>query len=54
MEHIDENGLLTDYQHGFVSGRSCSTQLLACLDKWTKILDSGSVMDAVYLDFSGV
>jgi hypothetical protein len=52
MEHIEENKLLTNYQHGFVSGRSCSTQLLACLDRWTEILDSGSVMDAVYLDFS--
>ena len=52
MKHIENNNLLTDYQHGFVPGRSCSTQLLACLDIWTKILDSGSVMDAVYLDFS--
>ncbi len=50
--HIDRNGLLSNYQHGFVSGRSCSTQLISCLDKWTQELDQSHNVDTVYLDFS--
>ncbi len=52
VKHVQENKVLTECQHGFVSGRSCSTQLIACLDIWTSILDQGSNVDAVYLDFS--
>ena len=33
-------------------GCSCVTQLLSVLDKWSEIIDSGGVLDAVYLDFS--
>ena len=50
--HIDRNGLLSNHQHGFVSGRSCSTQLISCLDNWTNELDQGHNVDTVYLDFS--
>jgi len=52
MSHIQKHDLLSKHQHGFIPGRSCSTQLVACLDVWTAILDRGSNMDAVYLDFS--
>ena len=52
LEHMQENHLLSPCQHGFVPGRSCSTQLIKCLDVWTKILDEGSNLDAIYLDFS--
>ncbi len=38
MEFINVNNLLSTCQHGFVSGRSCSTQLLQCLDIWTELL----------------
>ena len=51
-EHLTVNGLLSDYQHGFVSGRSCSTNLLATLNDWTEMLDNGSSIDAIYLDFA--
>ena len=50
--HLNRNQLLTDCQHGFIKGRSCVTQLLAMLDKWTEILDQGGNIDAIYLDFS--
>ena len=52
LNHLMENSLLADNQHGFVPGRSCVNQLLEVLDKWTEILDNGSILDAVYLDFS--
>ena len=50
--HINTNGLLSNCKHGFVSGRSCSTQLISCLDKWTQELDQSHNVDTVYLDFS--
>ena len=52
MKHMVEKHLLTKCQHGFIKGRSCVTQLLAVLDKWTEALDMGNNMDAVYLDFA--
>ncbi len=51
MDHLVANNLLSDCQHGFVSGRSCSTQLLACLDIWTQVLEDSQNLDAIYLDF---
>ena len=32
-------------------GRSCTSQLLAVLEAWTHILNSGNAVDAIYLDF---
>jgi hypothetical protein len=52
MKHMDENKLLSDHQHGFLSGRSSSTNLLKVLDSWTESLDGGTPLDAVYLDFA--
>ncbi len=52
VEHMTNNNLLTDYQHGFVNGRSCSTNLLNVLDSWTEALDNGIPVDAIYLDFA--
>ena len=52
MQHLRTNGLLSDKQFGFVSGRSTSLQLLQVLDDWTEALDSGGVIDVIYLDFA--
>ena len=52
MEHVLTNNLLSSFQHGFVHGRSCTTQLLAVLDKWTNAIDHGESIDAIYLDFT--
>ena len=52
MSHMISNNLISTYQHGFVQGRSCTTQLLAVLESWTKILDEeGGCIDSIYLDF---
>ena len=53
IDHLQSNNLIiiSDRQHGFVAGRSCTTQLLEVLDKWTRILDEGGAVDVVYLDF---
>jgi hypothetical protein len=52
VDHLTVNKLLSDCQHGFIAGRSCTTNLLATLDDWTRILDEGEAVDAVYLDFA--
>jgi hypothetical protein len=52
MHHIVENQLLTKYQHSFIKGRSCVTQLFAVLDKWTEAMSMEKYMDAIYLDFA--
>ena len=46
------NDFLSDYQHGFVRGRSCTTQMLLVVDKLSEILDQGGAVDTVYLDFA--
>ena len=46
------NQLFMDNQHDFVSGRSCTTQLLTALNYWTRSLDCGHPVDIIYLDFS--
>ena len=48
LNHLMENSLLADNQHGFVPGRSCVTQLLEVLDKWTEILDNEDQMQCIW------
>ncbi len=52
MRHIEGNNLLSAAQHGFRSGRSCLTNLLTSMESWTKSLEMGSSVDAIYIDFS--
>ena len=52
VDFLEKNNFLSPFQHGFISMRSCSTNLLATLDSWTEMLDSGTPVDAIYLDFS--
>lgn len=43
---------MTNCQHGFIKGRSCTTQLLETLDELTRIIDEGSPADVIYLDLA--
>jgi retron-type reverse transcriptase len=52
LQHLLREELLSDYQHGFILGRSCTTQLLQVIDKWTEILDEGCSVDVIYLDLA--
>lgn len=51
-KHVETNNLLSECQHGFTPGRSCSTQLLSCLEIWTEFLDRDMCVDTIYLDFA--
>ena len=50
--HLQENDLIRDSQHGFMSGKSCATNLLHFLVVLTKAVDEGLSVDVVYLDFA--
>ena len=52
VEHMMNNDLFADKQHGFVPGRDCMTQLLLCMEEWTSIIDRGVCFDVIYTDFS--
>ena len=52
MDYLISHGLLSEHQHGFLPGRSCSMQLLTVMNKWTEALDNGQTFDVVYLDFA--
>ena len=47
MDYMNQYNLFSKHQHGFINGRSCVTQLLACLDAWTDIIDKGGCVDVI-------
>ena len=51
VNHMTKNNLFCDTQHCFVPGRSCMAQLLVVIELWIEMLDNGSPVDAIYLDF---
>ena len=51
MDHMMINNLICKEQHGFVKGKNCITNLLETIDDWTKSMEIGNSVDAVYLDF---
>ena len=44
------NKLLANLQHGFVSGKSCQTNVLLMLNFLTELIENGTDADLVYLD----
>ena len=52
VKFLEENNLIRDSQHGFISGRSCLTNLLDFLENVTKEIDNGNCVDVIYLDFA--
>ena len=41
VDHMTSNNLFSPAQHGFVSGKSCVTQLLDFMEELTESLDGG-------------
>jgi tetrahydromethanopterin S-methyltransferase subunit G len=52
MSHLLVNNLIKESQHGFMPGRSCTTNLVVYLDSLTEAKDKGKSVDIIYLDFS--
>ena len=51
VEHMVENNLFTTEQHGFITSKSCTTQMLEYMEDVTKAIDNGNDVDVIYLDF---
>ena len=52
VEHLERNSLIRPSQHGFMAGRSTTTNLLVYMEALTKLLDQGHAVDVLYLDFA--
>ena len=48
LNQLESHKLLSENQHGFMAGRSCTTQLLVVLDIWSRILEHGDNIDVMY------
>ena len=49
--YMSSNALFAQEQRGFLSRRSCITQLLRATEYWSEALQQGDPVDVVYLDF---
>ena len=52
LSFLTRHRLITHQQHGFVRGRSCQTNVMLCLEKWTEIVDEGDSVDVAYFDYA--
>ena len=52
VNHIEENHLLVNQQHGFRQKRNCLTQLLHHVEEIIQALENDTNADVIYLDFS--
>ena len=50
--HPNLSAFLSDWQQGFVKGRSTATQLILTHNKWARALDEGHQVGVVFFDFS--
>ena len=51
IDHIYANNYFSNFQHGFMKGRSTTSQLLEIMDHWTESFDLDTQIDCIYLDF---
>ena len=51
VQYLEQNNLSSPSQHGFISKRSCLSNLLVALEAITKAIDEGNVVDMIYFDY---
>ena len=51
MRHCERNSLHSPNQHGFVKQKSTTSQLLGCMNLWTKAFENKSIVKIAYIDF---
>ena len=49
--HLLRNNLISDKQFGFVSKKSCTTQLIMTVNDWFSNMESKICSDCIYIDF---
>ena len=52
MGHLDAQYVLGNYQHGFLRGYSCESQLITIVEHLARNSDHGKQTDVLLLDFS--
>lgn len=52
INQVLDNPLIKNTQHGFLSNKSCTRNLLEFLEKVTEIYDINKPLDMIYLDFA--
>lgn len=52
LNHLTENNLLTDKQHGFVRGKSTTTALVSLIEEIINQLEEGKFVSGILLDYS--
>ena len=50
IQHVEENNILVNAQHGFRNNRSCLTNMLQYLESFANSYDKGNPVDVQYLD----
>ena len=51
IDFLKKYKLINPSQHGFLKAKSCLTNVLCFLEEITKLVDDGSPVDVIYLDF---
>ena len=52
LDHLINNNLINQTQHGFLPKKSTVSNLIEYMDVITKILDFGQPVDSIYIDFA--
>ncbi len=52
MQHLIDNKLIRESQHGFMPGKSCASNLVTFMEFVTKAVDDGESVNIFYLDFA--
>ena len=52
MDHLENNKILNNIQHGFRQKRSCESQLITTLNDFSNCLNNKGQIDSILLDFS--
>jgi len=50
--YMKQKGLISKHQHGFLNGRSTTTNLLESLSDWTASIDNKITQTVIYVDFT--
>ena len=52
LNFLNANKIICHGQHGFLPKHSTITQLISCLDFWTRTIDENRTVDVIYLDIA--